>query len=160
MSHPYRNQVSRPKIENFPKIFLFIFVHIFPSVLYIEWEKGSINNITDTCKTLWYFFARFGHLTLLLICSLPLHSYHKKLHWSYLENGIPADKCLSYHLLRMAWAAFAGLLELQNFSCPVCKASPSVIICDGLTLSYRKRHRIDSSKPTPPEGSETLQGCM
>ena len=138
------------------KIFLkysLIFVHIFPSVLYTELEKGSINNIIDICKTL-RFFIKPNHLSLLLLFfSLPLYSHQRKWYWSDRENGLPVDKCLSHDLLRLAWSAFAGL-ELQNFLWSACKASPSVIICDGLTLPYVKRHRIDSSKPTPPEGFE------
>ena len=139
------------KLKNFLK-YSFLFVHIFP-VLYTKLEKGSINNIIDICKTL-RFFIKPSHLSLLLLFfSLPLYSHQRKWYWSDLENGVPAYRCLSRDLLGMAWSAFAAL-ELQNFSCPVCKASPSVIICDGLTLSYGKRHRIDSSKPTPPEGFE------
>ena len=70
------------------KIFLkysLIFVHIFPSVLYTELEKGSINNIIDICKTL-RFFIKPSHLSLLLLFfSLPLYSHQRKWYWSDLE---------------------------------------------------------------------------
>lgn len=40
---------------------------------------------------------------------------------------------------------------MENFSCPLCKNSPEIVVCDGLCLSFKKAYRIlagdDSVKP-------------
>lgn len=63
--------------------------------------------------------------------------------WSLLELE---QDLLKYHQLRAAWDGFCRLLQIeQYFSCPLCHSSPKIVVCDGLTLSFQKRHRIQAS---------------
>ena len=50
-------------------------------------------------------------------------------------------KPVSVQLLRQALNAFARLLNInfaETFSCPICGPSPTIIICDGTLLGFRR----------------------
>ena len=60
---------------------------------------------------------------------------------------------LQYHVLKHAWNAYLRMAEVNyqtQFSCPVCKDKPDVIIMDGIAMG--------TTKPTPeihPQVDET-----
>jgi len=59
----------------------------------------------------------------------------------------------------MAWNSFIRLLTLDNFTCPSCSDSPSIIVCDGLTLSYRKKYRLATETSVTSSEAPRLTGC-
>lgn len=69
---------------------------------------------------------------------------------------------MSYYQLRIAWDAFCKLLPSRGyFECSDCGSSPDLIICDGLTLGFKKRHRQpeEETKEVPLPISQLLEGC-
>ena len=55
--------------------------------------------------------------------------------------ALSGTKCIPLHKLRLAWNAFARLLSIDwatVFECPECGKEPSVVVCDGTSLGFRK----------------------
>ena len=87
---------------------------------------------------------------------MTLHGFYKFATWSCWELGQSVSP--KYHQLRMSWDSIICLLPSNKyFSCPLCTTSPNIIICDGLTLGFKKLHRIPVER-TEMEG-ELLDGC-
>ncbi|KAL5017705.1 hypothetical protein ScPMuIL_005212 [Solemya velum] len=77
----------------------------------------------------------------------PLHTFYERfcdLHIDYRNSAI--RDVFSYQHLRHAWLHFLSLLDIdftEGFSCPDCGgddgAAPSMLICDGTSLSFQRR---------------------
>lgn len=74
-----------------------------------------------------------------------MYSYYRtwgwRLQYDYLAN-LP-----SYSQFRLAWMAFSQLNVIPGsmFRCDECGSEPTVIVCDGICLSYPKRYSQTSS---------------
>jgi len=69
----------------------------------------------------------------------PLAAFHRSS--SRCRAVLDTHKPPSLKTLRLAWNAFARLLDLgisQCFQCPSCGIYPGVIICDGTSIGFRK----------------------
>lgn len=88
---------------------------------------------------------------------LTLHSYYRKWYWSVRERKGCTDVC-SYSRFRVAWLSFISLLELSDdvYSCTICGTQPDVIVCDGITLAFQKKHRATLEEDSAP--SHPLSG--
>lgn len=77
----------------------------------------------------------------------PLHTFYERfcdLHINYRNSAI--RDVFSYQHLRHAWLHFLSLLDIDftdGFLCPECGgddgAAPSMLICDGTSLSFQRR---------------------
>lgn len=61
-----------------------------------------------------------------------------------IHSDIEEDLALNafkYHHFRQAWYSFLGLLDIeysQGFCCNACGVTPSTVIMDGTTISFRR----------------------
>lgn len=66
----------------------------------------------------------------------------------------------SYNQYRLAWYSFLHLLDIDmesGFMCPLCKDSPSAVVMDATSLSFRKD--FDSIlEPSVQQGSRLKTG--
>ena len=63
---------------------------------------------------------------------------------------------MTYHRFKYSWYSFLQLTDIQmqdGFTCPVCETSPTIIICDGTSLSFRRQllvsvpEQVDENAP-------------
>lgn len=86
---------------------------------------------------------------------------HRALKHNYAT--LSGTKCIAAHKLRTAWNAFGRLVDIDwedGFTCPLCGSSPSVVICDGTTLGFKKSYL--AAFEDAPESSDLpeIQGSV
>lgn len=102
-----------------------------------------------------------------LYVRLPLYTFHKL----YVNNMNRCGKrrYLPYQKLRLAWLAFMDLLNMDQigssgYMCAQCGSHPSIIICDGITLSMQKKHMLprrdeEAAADVKLQGSKFVSLC-
>ena len=70
-------------------------------------------------------------------------------------------KIMTYGRLKYAWYAYVDLLDIDysdGFKCSKCKDDIDVVICDGTSLSFRRKFLVKAPKEETKKAYETLQG--
>ena len=73
----------------------------------------------------------------------------------------PGATFVSEEIFRTAWFSFASLQSFgEEMQCPVCGPEPSVVIFDGVTIAFGKKHLTGSLEPpTVPDGHSSVRTC-
>ena len=94
-----------------------------------------------------------------LFSRVTLYGYYRKWYWSVCERK-GSIKEASYSRLRIAWLSFIELLNVPDtsFSCSECQQNPRVVICDGITLAFQKKHRFANTSNNATTATPKLEG--
>ena len=90
----------------------------------------------------------FNSYTSQMVCSeTPFYSYYQSVLHSYAGEDCP-EFC-SLQTLLSAWFAFVRLQSLDDsMECPQCGPNPTVVIADGMSVSFSKNKVIGLKPPT------------
>ena len=115
-------------------------------VMNTKCEANSHKFLSDHGKGIAQLYQDFHIVSnLLSFFRCTMYSYYRtwgwRLQYDYLVN-LP-----SYSQFRLAWLAFSQLNVIPGslFRCDECGSEPTVIVCDGICLSYLKRYSQTSS---------------
>jgi len=90
----------------------------------------------------------------------PFTSWVKVIQQRY-ERFTTGGSFVSIEIFRAVWFKYAALQSFGNdMRCPVCGPEPRIVIFDGITLAYGKKHLTSSLRPpTAPDPLSEVQEC-
>ena len=122
-------------------------------------QEDLLFNVDD--QHLFYYGFLFQYLHNMIEGKNPLVAYLRSCERSMAVQS--HTKPVKIKLLRLAWNAFARLLDidwLEGFICPICGPLPSVVICDGTMLGFRKDLlEAFQEQPQPPTTPVVSGSC-